>query len=76
VLHQVFYTAFEIAAQFVNGFRAGAVPALIQDLRQGHAIQARGACDLSDGDSPSLQELALFDHLAKLESDHSTPSED
>jgi hypothetical protein len=54
----------------VDDVRPRAVAPVIQDLGQGHAVDARGFGHLLDGDAPGLPELLLLDLLSELETDH------
>ena len=70
VLHEVLYLACEVTAKAVDRLCARSVPLLVQDLREGHAIEASSRSDLGDADPVAVSELLLLDHLAELESDH------
>lgn len=70
MLYQVIDPTSKVSAQPINRVRRSAVPLLIQDLRQRHAIKPGGRGDFAHGDSAASLELPLLDHLPKLEPDH------
>lgn len=63
VFHQVTHLAAKVSAQLVNRLRPSPIPLLVQDLREGHAVQAGGSCNLTDGNAAAISELLFLNHF-------------
>jgi hypothetical protein len=70
VLHEIFNAAVEEGAQAIHGISAGAVSPLVEDLRQGHPVQARCGCYFANGQSASGLELPLLHQFSQPEANH------